>query len=302
MINYAPLQATPTAAEAAAVLEAARRGDFGQETARHVKGAGARSTGVGCVVGGFLAVIVLITIVVLLAEGDPDALVVGGFFMAGSVLLGVVVKVLSAWGERSSAGRLVRFVAFAQANDLPVEPEAEVRLLPGSIFVSTSHARTMHRVHWTAGGLSFELATHTRWRGNQGTLQVRFLAVHLDVEPPRLTFHPGIWGGVRPAAILGTDVFADEKFALFAGTHEHAAARAFLTDELVALFTERDRPASAEVVDGWFFAYFRHYDELDEQGWRQAFSVAEAVVRARDAFRVWEETRRSGESAVAEGR
>ncbi|WP_157548099.1 hypothetical protein [Micromonospora sp. ATCC 39149] len=51
---------------------------------------------------------------------------------------------------------------------------------------------------------------------------------------------------------------------------------------------------SAEVVDGWFFAYFWHYDELDERGWQEAFSVAETVVRARDAFRAWEESSRSG--------
>jgi hypothetical protein len=185
-------------------------------------------------------------------------------------------------------------VAFARANDLPVEPEAHVQLLPGSIFVSEPHARTMHRVQWPVDGLSFELATHTRWRGRQAAVQVRFLATHLDVEPPRLTFHHGRMGGVRPAEILGTDAFKDEKFALVARTHEHAGARAFMTDELVALLTDPDRPVSAEVADGWFFAYFRHYDELDERGWRQAFSVAEAAVRARDAFKAWEESSPSG--------
>ncbi|MCF4122503.1 hypothetical protein L1785_16110 [Antribacter sp. KLBMP9083] len=295
MVDYTPLQATPTDADSARVLEAARRGDFGPETARYVAGSRAGSAAAGCLVGGFVTVIVLITIVVLLVEGDSDALVVGGFFVGGSVLLGAMVAGLVALGERRSVRRLVRLVAFAQANDLAVEPEAQVQLLPGSIFVSEAHARTMHRVQWPAGGLSFELATHTRWRGRQATVQVRFLAAHLDVEPPRLTFHHGRSGGMRPAEVLGTDAFEDEKFALIARTHEHAGARAFMTDELVALLTDPDRPVSAEVADGWFFAYFRHYDELDERGWRQAFSVAEAAVRARDAFKAWEESRRSGE-------
>ncbi|GHH78050.1 hypothetical protein [Promicromonospora soli] len=293
MVDYAPLRATPTATDSAAVLEAARRGDFGPETARHVGGAGRASTAIGWLVGGFLTLLVLIAIVVQLVEGDPDALVVGGFFIAGTVLLGVLVKVLVALSERRSVGRLVRLVTFARANDLPVEPEAQVRLLPGSIFVSLPHARTMHRVQWPAGGLSFELATHTRWQG-QGTIQVRFLAAQLDVEPPRLTFHHGRTGGVRPADILGTDAFKDEKYALVARTHDHAGARAFMTDELVALLTDRGRPVSVEVADGWFLAYFKHYDELDERAWQQAFSVAEAVVRARDAYRAWEESRPSG--------
>ncbi|MGB2572268.1 hypothetical protein ACPFP2_28070 [Micromonospora citrea] len=206
-----------------------------------------------------------------------------------------MIEVLGDVGERRSAGRLVRLVAFARANDLAVEPEAPARLLPGSIFVPNPHARTMHRVQWPAGGLSFEVATHTRQPRGQGMLLVRLLAAHLDVEPPRLTFRPGRRGGVQPAAIVGTDVFEGEKFALFARTSEHAGARVFMTDELVALLNEHDRPASAEVVDGWFFAYFRSHDELDERGWRQAFAVAEAVVRARDAYRAWEESRRSGE-------
>jgi hypothetical protein len=155
----------------------------------------------------------------------------------------------------------------------------------------------LHRVQWPAGGLSFALATHTRQGQGQGTLLARVLAVRLDVEPPRLTFHPGRRGGVRPAAILGTDAFEGERFALFARTREHAGARAFMTDELVALLNEHDRPMSAEVVDGWFLAYFRSHDELDERWWRQAFAVAEAVVRARDAYRAWAEPRRSGEYA-----
>ncbi|MBO4204832.1 hypothetical protein [Micromonospora echinofusca] len=294
-INYAPLRATPTAAESATVREAARRGDFGQETARHVAGAKARSTGVGCLVGGFLVVVMLVTIVGLLAQGDSEDLVVGGIFLAGAALLGVLVKTLGDVGERRSAQRLVRLVAFARANDLAVEPEAPARQLPGSIFLPNPHARTMHRVQWPAGGLSFELATHTRQGRGQGTLLVRCLAVHLDVEPPRLTFHPARRGGVQPAAIPGTDVFPGEKFALFAAAREHAGARAFLTDELVRLLDDRDQPMSAEVVDGWFLAYFRHQDELDERGWRHAFAVAEAVVRARDAFRSWEESPRSGD-------
>jgi hypothetical protein len=294
MVDYAPLRATPTAADSAEVLEAARRGDFGPETARHVGGAGPAGTALGWIVGGFLTVLVLIAIVAQLAEGDSDALVVGGIFVAGSVLLGVVVKVLVALSERRRVGRLVRLVAFARANDLPVEPEAQVRLLPGSIFVSEPHARTMNRVQWTAGDLSFELATHLRWQGRQGSSQVRFLAAHLDVEPPRLTFHHGRPGGMRPAEILGTDAFKDEKFALVARTHEHAGARAFMTEELVALLADHDRPVSAEVADGWFFAYFKHYDELDERAWQQAFSVADAVVRARDAYRAWEKSRPSG--------
>jgi hypothetical protein len=287
MVDYSPLRATPTAATSAAVLEATRRGDFGQESAQRVKGARSASTAIGWIVGGFLSLFVLITIVVRLVEGDSDALVVGGFFLAASALVGVLVKVLLTLSERRSVGRLVRLVAFAQANDLSVEPEAQLRLLPGSIFLSVPHARTLDRVQWSAGGLSFELATHTR----PGSVRVRFLATHLDVEPPRLTFHHGRTGGIRLAEILGTDAFKDEKFALIARTHEHADARGFLTDELVALLTDRDRPVSAEVADGWFIAYFKSYDELDERGWQQAFSVAEAVVRARDAYQAWEESR-----------
>ncbi|SCG54640.1 hypothetical protein GA0074704_3069 [Micromonospora siamensis] len=296
MIDYAPLQATPTAAESAQVLDAARRGDLGEETARHLAGAGARSSGTGCLVGGFLAIIMLITIGMMVAqgEGDGEGLVVGGLFLAGSVLLGVMVKLLADRGERSGAGRLVRLVAFARANDLSVEPEAPARQLPGSIFVANPHARTMHRVHWPDGGLSFDVATHTRQRPGQGQLLVRVLAVRLDVEPPRLTFHPGRRGGVQPAAILDTDVFPGERFALYAATTAHAGARAFMTDELVALLDDHDRPMSAEVVDGWFLAYFRNHDELDERGWRQVFAVAEAVVRARDAYRAWEGSCRSG--------
>lgn len=294
MINYAPLHATPSPADAAAVLTAARRGDLGEETARHVTGAGARSSGVGCLVGGFLAAIMLVTLIGMLAQGDSEGLLVGGFFLAGAVLLGVAIKLLGDLGERRSAGRLVRLVAFAQANDLPVEPEAQVRLLPGSVFLPNPHARTMHRVQWPAGGLSFEVATHTRQGRGQGTLLVRCLAVHLDVEPPRLAFHPGRPGGVRPAAILGTDALEGEKSALYARAHEHAGARAFMTDELVTLLDDHERPMSAEVIDGWFLAYFRNHDELDERGWRQAFAVAEAVVHARDAFRAWELSQQSG--------
>ncbi|MDI1463575.1 hypothetical protein QEZ54_21565 [Catellatospora sp. KI3] len=289
MIDYTPLRTTPATSDQAAVLEAARRGDLGQETARYLARAGARSSALGCLVGGVLAAI---TTIAMVAQGDSESVVVGGVFLAGAVLVGLAVKALVAAGERRNRERLVRLVAFARANGLPVEPEAEVRLLPGCIFASSLNVRTMHRVQWQAGGLSFEAATHSRWQeGKQGTLLVRFLAVRLDVRPPRLTFHPGRGGGVRPAAILGTDAFEGEKFDLIARTHDHAGARVFLTDELRTLLTEHDRPVSAEVVDGWFFAYFRHHDELDEQGWRQAFAVAEAVVRARDAFLAWQGSR-----------
>ncbi|BCJ75954.1 hypothetical protein CS0771_54980 [Catellatospora sp. IY07-71] len=293
MINYAPLHVSPSPADAANVLTAARRGDLGEETARHIAGAGARSSGVGCLVGGFLAAVMLVVLIGMLAQGDAEGLLVGAIFLVGALLLGVAVKLLGDLGERRSAGRLVRLVAFAQANGLPVEPEAPARLLPGSIFLPNPHARTMHRVQWPAGGLSFEVATHTRQGRGQGTLLVRCLAVHLDVDPPRLTFHPGRPGGVRPAAILGTDAFEGEKCALYARTRDHAGARAFMTDDLVALLDDHERPMSAEVIDGWFLAYFRNHDELDEQGWRQAFAVAEAVVHARDAFRAWEPSRQS---------
>ncbi|MFC7759895.1 hypothetical protein ACFQY4_19150 [Catellatospora bangladeshensis] len=276
------------------MLEAARRGDFGEETARQITGAGARSTGVGCLVGGFLAAIMLVALIGMLAQGDSEGLLVGGLFLAGAVLLGVAVKLLGDLGERRSAGRLVRLVAFAHANGLPIEPEAPARQLPGSVFVPNPHARTMHQVRWTADGLSFEVATHTRQGSGQGTRLVRCLAVHLDVAPPRLAFNPSGPGAVRPAPILGTDVFENEKFALFARTREHAAARAFMTDELVALLDDRNRPMSAEVVDGWFLAYFPSQDELDERSWRQAFAVAEAVVRAREAFRARGQSQQSG--------
>ncbi|WP_136518999.1 hypothetical protein [Cellulomonas telluris] len=288
-IDLAPLGARPDGQDLASLQEAVAAGRYGRAS-REQYGKPSRSgVMVFTLVGGFLALIFGGTALAALVRGDTDGALIGVWFTAGVLLVGL----LCGWGAQRSDRRhradVWRLVRFAEANGLEVQPAAKVVLRPGSIFTTKAHASTGEQIRWTVDGRSVEVAHHSRSGGGTtpNSFSARYLAVQVG-EVPAFTFTGPVRGPARPRSLAGPEVVVHgtgggrRRGKLVSRVRTADAARAFLTDDLVDLLTDPEHPCNAETAGGWFLAYFPSRPVPDAARWRHLFALAEAVVRAAD--------------------
>ena len=295
-VNYAPLSKKPTVAEQDAARGEARAGVFGRPTAEMVGKAKQSARLLTVVFGGFLTLIFAVTTLVGLigGEGDDDVLI--GVIATATVALLSFGVYLFGWGVvgRRNWRRTVQLIAFARANGFEVEPLSKARELPGRLAShGSSYQSTSERIGWSQDGQRVEVGVHSD--GSYGThaisFRVRYLAVRLDIELPRMSFGCGRRLPVSGDMLFGTDILVEEaalprhrRPRLICGLAGRERARAFFTDELIHLLTDGSHPANAEVTDGWFVAYYGNGNTLDEDLWRRTIEVINAVGRSRTAL------------------
>ena len=295
-VNYAPLSKKPTVAEQDAVRGDARAGMFGRPTEEMVVGAKQDARLLTVVVGGFLALIFAVTTLIGWIGGENDDYVRTGVIAIATVALlsfGVHLFGVGVVGKRNWR-RTVQLVAFARANDFDVEPLSKERELPGRLASHSSrYQATWERIGWSQDGQRVEVAVHTdaTYGTHVNSFRVRYLAVSLDIELPRMNFGCGRRLPVSGDMRFGTDILADDaalprrrRPRLICGMAGRERARAFFTDELIHLLTDGCHPANAEVIDGWFLAYYGNGNTLDEDLWRRTIEVVNAVGRSRSAL------------------
>lgn len=287
-VDYAPLSADPSPEDLAALRRSIQSGDFGKQTRLRYGKKQPDGLLVLGLVGGFLGLIFGSMALVSLVRGDTDNALIGLCFVGGVVAVGAVAGFFAGRGSERAWHDVWRLITFAQANGLEVAPEAKVVILPGSIFTTKDNASTSHRVRWSVGGASAEIANHRRTPGGR-SFAARYLAIQL-ADLPRLSFVGRAKGPARPGLVLGTETAITGKHSTGRGRLTSAAkdaerARAFFTEEIVDLVTDPEHPCNVEVIGGWFFAYYRTSGGTDERSWRHAFALADAVVRSSSAVR-----------------
>lgn len=287
-VNYAPLSEKPTASVASAVRQEARAGSFGKTTATMVKGAKGDARIIAVVFGGFITLIfALVALVRWIQDDDPYIGLIMTVFVG---LLSYGLYRIGGLVGRRTWRRSVQLITFGRANGFEVQPRSKPRKLPGAIFgLGSGQPFISDWVSWNQDRVHCEAAVR-HWANTGGTHadthMVRFLAVHLETEIPRLSFSCGRSLPASADMHLGPDLLADEpdrprrhRPKLVCGPSGRERARAFFTDELIDLLTDDDYPANAEVNDGWFFAYYRDRDMIDEDLWQHTFTTAAMVVR-----------------------
>jgi hypothetical protein len=294
-IDYAPLTHRPDRVELARVRQEALEGAFGSTTARSVKTNTRDGLVLLAVLGGFITAIFAVTTVIRAAQGAPDDDTrIGVFFTLGVAVLCVIIYLLSHFAGGSRRWRrMVQLIEFARANGFTVQPESDPVILPGLLARHQSKYHSTHeRVEWTQDGLSAECALHTdaSYGRTVSTFSQRYLAVRLPHDFARVSFLGGLRVPVQPDRYLGENVLDGS----VAGRHPRArlicrpadrdTARALFTEELIDILTDPRHPANAEVVEGWFLAYYRTGDRLDPELWRRTLEAADAIARNATAW------------------
>ncbi|WP_030445219.1 hypothetical protein [Actinocatenispora sera] len=293
-VDYAPLTARPSPAEADAVRREALAGAFGKKTATEVRGAaGNRRIAVG-LVGGFLTLIFVIVTIVHGAQGGDIGDWLAGLFCTGIVVLGFgSLYVLFVLKDHRGWRRSAQLIAFAQANEFDVQPAATPRSRPGALrpHSNPQYQSLSDLVEWDQGGRPVEVATCYRSFGKNSSFTVRYLGVRLDIDLPRVSFDCGRSIYPQGDPHFGTDVLADDptlpsrhRPRLICRPGTGRVAREFFTDALIGVLTNESHPANAEVVDGWFLAYYRSRDILDPALWRRMIETAALVATITAEF------------------
>lgn len=295
-VDYAPLSADPRPEDLAALRRSIQSGDLGKQTRLRYGTKQRDGLLVLGLVGGFIGLIFGSMALVSLVRGDTENALIGLCFVGGVVAVGAVAGFFAGRGSERAWHDMWRLVTFAQANGFEVTPEAKVVLLPGTIFTTKAHASTSHRVRWTVGGITAEIANHRRSPGGT-SFAARYLAIQL-ADLPRLSFVGRARGPARPGLVLGTETAVvgrgtNRQGTLTSPAKDAERARAFLTEQIVDLLTDPHHPCNAEVIGGWFFAYYRARSGTDERSWRHAVALAAAVVRSSTALRRSTEPSRS---------
>ncbi|MBD8078371.1 hypothetical protein [Cellulosimicrobium arenosum] len=294
-VDLSVLDRRTTREEAVTVREMARRGAFGEPSAQSV-GEGRRTAGLlGIVVGVFLGLICLVTLVVQLVGGSVDR----GELVVWLVLTAVLVSpafLLPLLGRASDLRmwrRCAPLLELARANGAQLEPVSSRPALPGRIFgVGIGRVpTTTERVAWPATEAGPEVETGTRTyvvssSSSSTTHRHRYVAVRLDAAQgsPRIVFEPGRHDGIRqgypPLASRSPDG------TLYAGSESGDHAQRLFTDDLLGLLADRTGPMAAEVVDGWFLAWtVGDGSPTDQRLWRRQLAIVTTVLAAELAGR-----------------
>ncbi|WP_162799131.1 hypothetical protein [Nocardioides sp. 616] len=276
-VDYTPLGRRPTVEEVELLRQEVARGDHGKDA--HTATSPARlGAFVGGMVGGLL---VFVSGAVMLT--DRSDLGVGLAALGVSAGIGLVVGLLVAAGTYRSWRNTVRLASFARANGFEFRVWAKAGRLPG-LLRSGSHASTSDRVSWDAGGSPAQMGIYSRAGGGSraNATTTRYLAVHLGLDLPAMTFLSGRRGSLRGVRRRGPDAFEGQPHSLrMGGSRTDERATALFDESVVALLTDADISCNAEYVDGWFLVYYPHRRRDDETLWRHAFALADAVVAAR---------------------
>ncbi|MBD5784736.1 hypothetical protein IF650_00955 [Cellulosimicrobium terreum] len=287
-VDLAVLRRRTTREEAVTVREMARRGAFGEPSAQSV-GEGRRTARVvGIVIGVFVGLICLVTLVVRLASGSVDEgeLRVWVVFTAVLVSPAFLVPLLGRASDVRTWRRSAPLLELARTNGAQFEPVSSRPELPGRLFGLGTRPTTTERVAWPATEQGPEVETGTRTytvpHGNSSdSHRRRYLAVRLDAARgwSRIAFLPGrndgILSGYPPLASR-----TDDGTVYAVPTSGDHAAQVF-TDDLVGLLADRRAPMEAEVVDGWFVAWTAgNASPTDERLWRRQLAIVTTVLAA----------------------
>ncbi|MEP7765984.1 hypothetical protein [Sanguibacter sp. 25GB23B1] len=287
-VDYAPLTADPTSEDLATLRRSIQAGDLGKPTRLRYGKKQRDGLLVLGLVGGFLGLIFGAMALVSLVRGDTENALIGLWFVGGVIAIGGIAGFFAGRGSERGWHDVWRLVTFARTNGFEVTPEAKVVLLPGTIFTTKANASTSHRVRWTVGGARAEIANHRRSPGGT-SFAARYLAIQLP-DLPSFSFVGRAKGPARPGLVLGTETqiagrHANGRGKLTSAAKDAERTRSFFTEEIVDLVTDPEHPCNAEAIGGWFFAYYRTNSGTDEQSWRHAFALADAVVRSSAAAR-----------------
>lgn len=276
--DFSPLSREPAPADVERLRAAVARGDYGSTAQKAPRGSSV-ATFAGWLVGGFLGLVFGGVTVAAAVRGDRDDVVIGLWFVAGCVVLGVAVTLLVRVQERRHERRTVRLAAFAEVNGLEFRPSARTPKLPG-VPRPGDHTSTTHQMRWAVGDTPVQMASYHRSSGGSApnSTQCRYLAVQLGVAMPALSFHCGRKVPTRAPRRGGPDTFDGRPYSLRADQHSVVeGATALFDDRVVALLTDPAHPCDAEYVNGWFLAYYHPRADDDENLWRHVRALAEAV-------------------------
>ncbi|GAA2073567.1 hypothetical protein GCM10009840_03560 [Pseudolysinimonas kribbensis] len=285
-VDFGPLTSSPSASLAAEVHARALAGDLGPETVDEVRSERTRAIVPIAVVGGTLAVILAITTIVEAAQEKGPEAVIG---LEGIAVIALVCLAVYAFVRRVVQPRgwlrLVRFVAFADANGFIGRPVADPARTPGPLGRRTFRYRRVFRfLTWEQRGVQVETGEYvdssTGTRSSVG-MRLRYLAIPVRDALPTATFLCGrSMSNPSPRSFAWVNALGRGRVQLLCEKDDVREVRAFFTDELIAALTDKRRPAHAALEDGWFFAYFLPGGWEKPDMWRSVFRVAELVTRA----------------------
>lgn len=290
-IDYSPLFTTPPRDEVAAYRRttlAARPSATAEQLVRIAS----------WVFGGFLAVIIGITLVVpvlvvatSIASGDVDLVDVVG--LLPPLVVAVVVAVLIGRGllsRRHDWEKRLRMSRFAAVNGLRYEPVSEGPSYPGAIFgIGTSRQVTDHFRTTDDRFLDFGNYRYVTGSGkNRSTHDWGFLALHLDRSLPHMLLdsraNNGLLGATNlPAVFSREQVLSlegdfDRFFTLYCPAEYERDALYVFTPDLMALLIDEAAPYDVEIVDRWMLVYSaRPFPLADPGTYQRLLSIVSTV-------------------------
>ncbi|MET4781567.1 hypothetical protein [Glaciihabitans sp. UYNi722] len=247
--------------------------------------------------GGALTLIFAITTIVQWARGesaedvliDVQATVVIALVSVGIYLIGRRVVQPRAWRH------FTRRITFARANGFTVRPLADPKRTPGPLGQRTiSFRRVSDYLSGTQDGVNAESGVFQDRSGNRSTvgITVRYLAVQLPENHVAASFRSGrsipspldvsaAWINILDAKPFG-------RATIMCARGDADRVRAIYTDGLIAALTTQKHRADAQLVDGWFIAYYPPKASLDPTLWRSMFSVVGTIAAQQEtARRAW---------------
>jgi hypothetical protein len=231
-------------------------------------------------------VALVVGVVLAVAKGNENVELTGIFVGFVAVLVGIGCAIGALFARRRH-GRTDRFLAFVAANGLDGVAAPGTEPLPGTMITPAAQSRTTtYKVQLVKDGLPVEIATYSRYssggRSGGSTTTFQYLAIHHRLVLPYIAFESGRLG--RPTSTLRGELLTQVNESagrgaprLYAAPGGRGRAEGVFTPEIIALLREGKSPCNAEMIDGYFFAYFPGMGDLKEGRWRHLFAVAEAV-------------------------
>lgn len=266
VVDYSPLQSTPTPAEVA-------------EYKRQAKTSGATwaSPPVAQVITFIVVIVIMVAVIVPVFGGmvvsilsaldrSPISAIfllvfVLGIGLVGYAIIRVVITGTGRWGTWLKLDR------FARANGFEFSPASPNPSYPGAIFQlgdtrkATEHFRTVDGRFLDFGNYQYTTGSGK----NRSTRQWGFLAVKLDRKLPHMVLdskaNNGLFGGSNLPATFSKDQILslegdfDRYFTLYCPKEYERDALYVFTPDLMALLIDEASPFDVEIIDDWMFVY-----------------------------------------------
>ncbi len=266
VVDYSPLQTTPTPQEVA-------------EYKRQAKASGASwaSMPIASILTFVVVIVIMVAVIVPVFGGilvsifsaldrSPISaiflvLFVLGVGLVGYAILRVVLTGAGRWGTWLKMDR------FARANGFQFSPSSANPSYPGAIFQLGDSRKAVEHFRTVDGRfLDFGNYQYTTGSGkNRSTRTWGFLAVKLDRRLPHMVLdskaNNGLFGGSNlPATFAKDQVLSlegdfDRYFTLYCPKEYERDALYVFTPDLMALLIDEAAPFDVEIVDDWMFVY-----------------------------------------------